>query len=53
MVCSDNWYKDILQGQYKNDMMGMEFDSQIPDMPKISGEYILHNIFEINTSRSN
>ncbi|KAH9317173.1 hypothetical protein KI387_018942 [Taxus chinensis] len=41
-----------LQGQYKNDLLGIEFDPQLAGMPKISGEYILQNIFEINAKRS-
>jgi len=41
-----------LQGQYKNDLLGIDFKPQTEGMPKISGEYILKNVFEINTNRS-
>ncbi|KAI4329935.1 hypothetical protein MLD38_028260 [Melastoma candidum] len=41
-----------LQGQYKNDMQGMIFDNQSPDLQKIPEEYILENIFQINQNRS-
>ncbi|CDP18516.1 unnamed protein product [Coffea canephora] len=41
-----------LQGQYQNDLKGLIFDNQTPDMPKISGEYILEYVFQIDTNRS-
>ncbi|PON89547.1 ABC transporter-like [Trema orientale] len=41
-----------LQGQYQNDLMGLMFDNQTPDLPKISGEFILENIFQIDINRS-
>lgn len=41
-----------LQGQYQNDLAGLLFDNQTPDQFKIPGEYILENVFQINTSRS-
>ncbi|KAM2612934.1 hypothetical protein TB2_032838 [Malus domestica] len=41
-----------LQGQYQNDLSGLLFDNQTPDLPKIPGEYILENVFQINTARS-
>ncbi|XP_077247206.1 white-brown complex-like protein [Tasmannia lanceolata] len=41
-----------LQGQYQNDLDGLLFDNQSPDMPKIPGEYILENIFQIDVNRS-
>eukprot|EP01018_Ginkgo_biloba_P029024 Gb_18403 [translate_table: standard] len=41
-----------LQGQYKNDLIGLEFDSSVPGMPKISGDYIIENVFELNLDRS-
>nr|TKS00825.1 hypothetical protein D5086_0000179690 [Populus alba] len=37
-----------LQGQYQNDLKGLLFDNQSPDLPKIPGEYILENIFQID-----
>ncbi|KAJ6818474.1 ABC transporter G family member 11 [Iris pallida] len=41
-----------LQGQYQNDLRGLVFDNQSPDLPKIPGEYILENVFQINVKRS-
>ncbi|KAF9664274.1 hypothetical protein SADUNF_Sadunf17G0139000 [Salix dunnii] len=41
-----------LQGQYQNDLRGLLFDNQSPDLPKIPGEYILENIFQIDVHRS-
>lgn len=41
-----------LQGQYQNDLEGLLFDNQSPDLPKIPGEYILEDVFQINTNRS-
>lgn len=41
-----------LQGQYQNDLAGLLFDNQTPDQFKIPGEYILENVFQIDTSRS-
>ncbi|CAA0820977.1 ABC transporter G family member 11 [Striga hermonthica] len=41
-----------LQGQYQNDLIGLVFDNQSPDLPKIPGEYILENVFQIDMQRS-
>ncbi|CAN1282214.1 ABC transporter G family member 11 [Linum perenne] len=41
-----------IQGQYQNDLNGLIFDNQTPDLPKIPGEYILENIFQIDVHRS-
>ncbi|KAJ7970112.1 ABC transporter G family member [Quillaja saponaria] len=41
-----------LQGQYQNDLKGLLFDNQTPDLLKIPGEYILENIFLITVTRS-
>lgn len=41
-----------LQGQYQNDLEGLLFDNQSPELPKIPGEYILENVFQINVHRS-
>ncbi|KAF8014751.1 hypothetical protein BT93_H0526 [Corymbia citriodora subsp. variegata] len=41
-----------LQGQYQNDLKGMVFENQSPDLPKIPGEYILKNVFQIDVNRS-
>jgi hypothetical protein len=45
-------FNSILQGQYQNDLKGLEFDNQSPDLPKIPGEYILENVFQIDVNRS-
>ena len=42
----------IFQGQYQNDLRGLWFDNQTPDLPKIPGEYILENVFQIDVNRS-
>ncbi|KAK7336536.1 hypothetical protein VNO77_17079 [Canavalia gladiata] len=36
-----------VQGQYKNDMLGVEFDPLLPGDPKISGEKVLTLIFGV------
>ncbi|KAF3787715.1 ABC transporter G family member 11 [Nymphaea thermarum] len=41
-----------LQGQYQNDLSGLVFDNQFPYLPKITGEYILENVFQIDVARS-
>lgn len=41
-----------LQGQYQNDLNGLLFDNQTPDLPKIPGEYILEYVFQITVTRS-
>ncbi|KAI4347399.1 hypothetical protein L6164_008214 [Bauhinia variegata] len=41
-----------LQGQYQNDLRGLMFDNQTPDLPKIPGEYVLENVFQIDVNRS-
>ncbi|GAU28496.1 hypothetical protein TSUD_294990 [Trifolium subterraneum] len=41
-----------LQGQYQNDLRGLVFDNQTPDLPKIPGEYILEYVFQITVTRS-
>lgn len=41
-----------LQGQYQNDLEGLLFDNESPELPKIPGEYILENVFQINVHRS-
>lgn len=40
------------QGQYQNDLLGLVFDNQTPDLPKVPGEYILENFFQIDLNRS-
>ncbi|MBA0604462.1 hypothetical protein Godav_017120 [Gossypium davidsonii] len=41
-----------LQGQYQNDLKGLLFKNQSPELPQIPGEYILENVFQINVRRS-
>ncbi|XP_047325658.1 ABC transporter G family member 11 isoform X1 [Impatiens glandulifera] len=41
-----------IQGQYQNDLKGLVFDNQSPDLPKIPGEYILEYVFQIDLTRS-
>ncbi|KAL2555801.1 ABC transporter G family member 11 [Forsythia ovata] len=41
-----------VQGECQNDIKGLIFDNQSPDLPKIRGEFILENIFQINLRRS-
>eukprot|EP00249_Psilotum_nudum_P032001 c47085_g1_i1 orf=80-2188(-) len=41
-----------LQGQYQNDLLGLEFDNQSPFLPKITGEYLVTHVFEIDLKRS-
>ena len=39
-----------LQGQYKNDMLGLTFDNISPLLPPLSGEQILKEHFQIDLS---
>ncbi|GAB4842689.1 ABC transporter G member 11 [Ancistrocladus abbreviatus] len=41
-----------IQGQYQNDLKGLVFDTNSPLLGKVSGEYILENIFQIDVHRS-
>uniref|UniRef100_A0ACD5U6A6 Uncharacterized protein n=1 Tax=Avena sativa TaxID=4498 RepID=A0ACD5U6A6_AVESA len=41
-----------LQGQYQNDLVGLVFDNQDDELPKIPGEFILENVFQIDVRRS-
>ncbi|XXG83563.1 hypothetical protein AAC387_Pa10g1291 [Persea americana] len=41
-----------LQGLYKNDMIGVEFDPLIPGGPKLKGEEVIQKIFGINLGHS-
>ena len=41
-----------MQGQYKNDFKGLMFNDISSDKPKLSGEFILENIFEVDIYRS-
>ncbi|CAA7406515.1 unnamed protein product [Spirodela intermedia] len=41
-----------LQGQYKNDLKGLSFDNQSPELPRISGEYVLEKFLQVSIHRS-
>ncbi|KAE8037196.1 hypothetical protein FH972_009806 [Carpinus fangiana] len=41
-----------IQGAYKNDMIGLEFDSSVPGGPKIKGELILTSILGVELDHS-
>jgi hypothetical protein len=41
-----------MQGAYKNDMIGLEFDSSVPGGPKIKGELILTSILGVELDHS-
>lgn len=49
--CCLPWKDCFLQGQYKNDLKGLLFDTQ-SGFGKIPGEYILEMIFQIDVNRS-
>lgn len=41
-----------LQGAYKNDMIGMEFESMEPGGPKLTGEYVMKSILGLELNHS-
>ncbi|KAH9608790.1 hypothetical protein KSS87_019683 [Heliosperma pusillum] len=41
-----------LQGEYKNDLLGITFDPMIPGDPRLTGEYIARTMFGIPVSHS-
>ncbi|CAI0450163.1 unnamed protein product [Linum tenue] len=41
-----------LQGAYKNDFIGEEFEPLVPGDPKLTGEFIITNIFGVSLNRS-
>ncbi|KAA8549786.1 hypothetical protein F0562_001470 [Nyssa sinensis] len=41
-----------LQGAYKNDMIGLEFDPLLPGNPKLKGEDVIKNMFGIPVDHS-
>ncbi|XP_051141544.1 ABC transporter G family member 15-like [Andrographis paniculata] len=47
-----NYMGWALQGAYKNDMIGIEFDPPDPGNPKLKGEVVLATILGIDPSRS-
>uniref|UniRef100_A0A7N0U4Q4 ABC transporter domain-containing protein n=1 Tax=Kalanchoe fedtschenkoi TaxID=63787 RepID=A0A7N0U4Q4_KALFE len=47
-----NFQAWALQGAYKNDMIGMEFESMTPGEPKLTGEYIMESILGLDIGHS-
>lgn len=43
---------DKLQGAFKNEMIGVEYDSPLPLVPKMKGELILQTVLGINPESS-
>ncbi|KAL8545124.1 hypothetical protein ACS0TY_005353 [Phlomoides rotata] len=41
-----------LQGAYKNDMIGLEFDSPFPGQPRMKGEVVLETLIGVKLSHS-
>ncbi|CAA7048497.1 unnamed protein product [Microthlaspi erraticum] len=41
-----------LQGAYKNEMIGVEYDSPLPFIPKMKGELILETVLGVNPAQS-
>ncbi|GAV74687.1 ABC_tran domain-containing protein/ABC2_membrane domain-containing protein [Cephalotus follicularis] len=41
-----------IQGQYKNEMIGLEFDALVPGLPKLKGEQILQTMFGVPLDHS-
>ncbi|KAL6284412.1 hypothetical protein ACE6H2_015341 [Prunus campanulata] len=41
-----------IQGSYKNDFLGLEFDPMIPGDPKLTGDYIIQHMFGIPIDHS-
>ncbi|XP_060216057.1 ABC transporter G family member 15-like [Lycium barbarum] len=41
-----------LQGSYKNDMIGLVFDPLIPGGDKLTGEYVITNMFKLSLDHS-
>ncbi|KAG6438451.1 hypothetical protein SASPL_103394 [Salvia splendens] len=41
-----------LQGAYKNDMIGMEFEGPVEGQPKLKGEYVLSSLLGISLQHS-
>lgn len=41
-----------LQGLYKNDMIGLEFDPLVPGSPKLKGEFVLRTMIGIDVNHS-
>nr|KAJ0200318.1 hypothetical protein LSAT_V11C600308510 [Lactuca sativa] len=47
-----NYMSWALQGAYKNDMIGLEFDSEYEGEPKLPGEFILTTVLGISLDHS-
>lgn len=47
-----NYMSWALQGAYKNDMIGLEFDSEYEGEPKLPGEFILSTVLGISLDHS-
>jgi hypothetical protein len=41
-----------MQGSYKNDLLGLEFEPLIPGDPKLTGEYVITHMLGIELSHS-
>lgn len=41
-----------MQGNYKNDLIGLTFDPLIPGDPKLTGEYIVQNMLGVPLTHS-
>lgn len=46
------WHTYAFQGMLENDFKGLHFKNEDPNGPKLSGEYILHHVFDVTTSFS-
>ncbi|KAL5154861.1 ABC transporter G family member 15 [Glycine soja] len=46
------FYHEELKGQFKNDLIGLEFEPEVPGDTKIKGEEILNNMFGIRNVQS-
>ena len=46
------YMNDLMQGSYKNDLLGLEFDPLIPGDPKLTGEYVMTHMLGIELSHS-
>ncbi|GFZ20704.1 ABC-2 type transporter family protein [Actinidia rufa] len=41
-----------LQGAYKNDLVGLEFDPMVPGDPKLTGKYVIENMLRMTIDHS-
>lgn len=42
----------VSQGEYQNDFLGLTFTNVSPNLPPLSGEFILRNTYQIDLSRN-